>query len=65
MFLLSKLFLKEDVYQLLECKRDRMMHVAALTLQRYVRMYFTRKKFLKFRQDMTYLQARCKGYLLR
>ncbi|KAA0722587.1 Unconventional myosin-XV [Triplophysa tibetana] len=61
----SKLFLKEDVYQLLESKRDRMMHVAALTLQRYVRMYLTRKKFLKFRQDMTYLQARCQGYLLR
>ncbi|XP_073722285.1 unconventional myosin-XV [Misgurnus anguillicaudatus] len=61
----SKLFLKENVYQLLESKHDRMMHVAALTLQRFVRMIFTRRKFLKFRQDMTYLQARCKGYLVR
>uniref|UniRef100_A0A8C1Z402 Myosin XVAb n=1 Tax=Cyprinus carpio TaxID=7962 RepID=A0A8C1Z402_CYPCA len=61
----SKLFLKENVYQLLESKRDRMMHVAALTLQRYVRMYFVRKKFLKFRSDMTKLQAYCKGFLTR
>ncbi|XP_057186832.1 unconventional myosin-XV-like [Triplophysa rosa] len=61
----SKLFLKEDVYQLLESKHDRMMHVAALTLQRYIRVYLTRKRFLKFRQVMTYLQARCKGYLRR
>lgn len=49
----------------MENKRDRMMHVAALTLQRYVRMYFVRKQFLKFRSDMTNLQARCKGYLAR
>ncbi|XP_051558226.1 unconventional myosin-XV [Myxocyprinus asiaticus] len=61
----SKLFLKEEVYQLLESKRDRMIHVAALTLQRYVQMYFVRKKFLKFRSDMTKLQAHCKGYLVR
>ncbi|XP_048053699.1 unconventional myosin-XV isoform X1 [Megalobrama amblycephala] len=61
----SKIFLKEEVNQLLESKRDRMMHVAALTLQRYVRMYFVRKNFLKFRSDMTNLQARCKGYLAR
>ncbi|KAM9454739.1 unconventional myosin-XV [Clarias gariepinus] len=61
----SKLFLKEDVYQLLESKRDRMRHLAALTLQRYVRMYFARKSFLKFRTNMTKLQARCRGYLMR
>ncbi|XP_052401798.1 unconventional myosin-XV [Carassius gibelio] len=61
----SKLFLKENVYHLLESKRDRMMHVAALTLQRYVRMYFVRKNFLKFRSDMTKLQAHCKGFLAR
>ncbi|XP_058637959.1 LOW QUALITY PROTEIN: unconventional myosin-XV [Onychostoma macrolepis] len=61
----SKLFLKENVHQLLESKRDRMMHVAALTLQRYVRMYFVRKNFLKFRADMTKLQAHCKGFLAR
>ncbi|KAL7852962.1 hypothetical protein SRHO_G00187470 [Serrasalmus rhombeus] len=61
----SKLFLKEDVYQLLESKRDRMRHLAALTLQRYVRMYFVRKQFLKFRMDMAKLQARCRGFLAR
>ncbi|TRY64413.1 hypothetical protein DNTS_017109, partial [Danionella cerebrum] len=56
---------KEEVYQLLEGKRDRMMHVAALTLQRYVRMYFIRKNFLKFRRSMAQLQARCRGFLMR
>ncbi|MCJ8747709.1 hypothetical protein PDJAM_G00156470 [Pangasius djambal] len=61
----SKLFLKEDVYQLLENKRDRVRHLAALTLQRYVRMYFARKNFVKFRVNMAKLQARCRGYLLR
>ncbi|KAK7166705.1 hypothetical protein R3I93_006462 [Phoxinus phoxinus] len=61
----SKIFLKEEVNQLLESKRDRMRHVAALTLQRYVRMYIVRKNFLKFRLDMTNLQAHCKGYLAR
>ncbi|XP_072514080.1 unconventional myosin-XV [Salminus brasiliensis] len=61
----SKLFLKEDVYQLLESKRDRVRHIAALTLQQYVRMYFARKKFLKFRMDMARLQAHCRGFLVR
>ncbi|XP_066511963.1 unconventional myosin-XV [Hoplias malabaricus] len=61
----SKLFLKEDVYQLLESKRDRVRHLAALTLQRYVRMFFVRKQFIKFRLDMTKLQAHCRGFLAR
>nr|XP_021331574.1 unconventional myosin-XV [Danio rerio] len=61
----SKLFLKEEVYQLLESKRDRVMHIAALTLQRYVRMFFARRKFLKFRLTMTHLQAHCKGFMAR
>ncbi|KAL7846059.1 hypothetical protein AOLI_G00242510 [Acnodon oligacanthus] len=61
----SKLFLKEDVYQLLESKRDRVRHLAALTLQQYIRMYFARKQFLKFRMDMAKLQARCRGFLAR
>ncbi|XP_046693235.1 unconventional myosin-XV [Silurus meridionalis] len=61
----SKLFLKEEVYQLLESKRDRVRHLAALTLQRYVRMYLARKSFVKFRARMTKLQARCRGFLVR
>ncbi|XP_052360209.1 unconventional myosin-XV-like, partial [Oncorhynchus keta] len=40
----TKLFLKEDVYQLLESKRERVRQVAALTLQRYTRMFFVRKR---------------------
>ncbi|XP_077460372.1 unconventional myosin-XV [Stigmatopora argus] len=61
----TKIFLKEDLYQLLEGKRDRVLNIAALTLQRYVRMYLIRKNFVKFRHCMTLLQARCKGYVVR
>lgn len=60
-----QLFLKEDVYQLLECKRERTRHLAALTLQRYTRMFFVRKRFLAFRKKIIGLQARCRGYLAR
>ncbi|XP_078807147.1 unconventional myosin-XV [Oryzias latipes] len=61
----TKLFLKEDVYQLLECKRDRSRELAALTLQRYVRMFFVRKRFIDFRKKIIRFQAQCRGFLLR
>ncbi|KAM9745591.1 unconventional myosin-XV isoform 1-T1 [Menidia menidia] len=61
----TKLFLKEDVYQLLECKRERCRHLAALTLQRYARMFFVRKRFLEFRYKMVRFQAQCRGFLVR
>ncbi|XP_067334406.1 unconventional myosin-XV isoform X2 [Channa argus] len=61
----TKLFLKEDIYQLLECKRERSRHLAALTLQRYTRMFFVRKRFLAFRNKIVRLQAQCRGFLTR
>ncbi|KAG5279414.1 hypothetical protein AALO_G00077540 [Alosa alosa] len=61
----TKLFLKEEVYQLLESKRDRVRHVAALTLQRYTRMYFVRKRYFAFRVKIIRLQAHCRGFLAR
>ncbi|XP_068613626.1 unconventional myosin-XV-like [Brachionichthys hirsutus] len=61
----TKLFLKEDIYQLLECKRGRTRHLAALTLQRYTRMFFVRKRFLAFRKKIIWLQAQCRGFLMR
>ncbi|KAK7939845.1 hypothetical protein WMY93_003171 [Mugilogobius chulae] len=61
----TKLFLKEDIYQLLECKRERSRHLAALTLQRYTRMFFVRKRYKEFRNKMIRLQAQCRGYLAR
>lgn len=61
----AQIFLKEDLHRLLEGKRDRVLNIAALTLQRYVRMYFIRKNFVKFRHCMMLLQARCKGFLVR
>uniref|UniRef100_A0A3B3TDM0 Myosin XVA n=1 Tax=Paramormyrops kingsleyae TaxID=1676925 RepID=A0A3B3TDM0_9TELE len=61
----TKLFLKEEVYQLLESKRDRVLHVAALTLQRYTRMFFVRRRFVAFRKKIMWLQAHCRGYLTR
>ncbi|XP_051988166.1 unconventional myosin-XV-like [Xyrauchen texanus] len=61
----TKLFLKEDIYFLLESKRDRVRHVAALTLQRYTRMFFVRKRYMAFRMKIIWLQALCRGYLTR
>ncbi|XP_027873817.1 unconventional myosin-XV [Xiphophorus couchianus] len=61
----SKIFLKEELYQLLEGKRDRVLDIAAMVLQRYTRMCFARQKFLKFRQGITRFEARCRGYLVR
>ncbi|KAJ3615018.1 hypothetical protein NHX12_018586, partial [Muraenolepis orangiensis] len=61
----TKIFLKEELYQLLEGKRDRLLTLAAMTLQRYARMYFVRKKFVKFKRRMVQLQAHSRGYLLR
>ncbi|KAK2833709.1 hypothetical protein Q5P01_017598 [Channa striata] len=61
----TKLFLKEDIYQLLECKRERSRHLAALTLQRYTRMFFVRKRYLAFRKKIVGLQAQCRGFLTR
>ncbi|XP_028287990.1 unconventional myosin-XV [Parambassis ranga] len=61
----SKIFLKEELYQLLEGKRDRVLNLAAATLQRYTRMCFIRKSFVKFKRCMTLFQARCKGHLGR
>lgn len=60
-----QLFLKEDIYQLLECKRERTRHLAALTLQRYTRMFFVRKRFVALRKKIIGLQAQCRGYLAR
>uniref|UniRef100_A0A8C9SJ26 Myosin XVA n=1 Tax=Scleropages formosus TaxID=113540 RepID=A0A8C9SJ26_SCLFO len=61
----TKLFMKEDLYQLLESKRDRVRHIAALTLQRYTRMFFVRKRYVSFRMKIVRLQAHCRGYLTR
>ncbi|KAM3863907.1 LOW QUALITY PROTEIN: unconventional myosin-XV [Diretmus argenteus] len=61
----TKLFLKEDIYQLLEIKRDRVCYIAALTLQRYTRMFFVRKRFVAFRNKIIRLQAQCRGFLTR
>uniref|UniRef100_A0A3B3ULS8 Myosin XVA n=1 Tax=Poecilia latipinna TaxID=48699 RepID=A0A3B3ULS8_9TELE len=60
----KQLFLKEDVYQLLECKRERCRELAALTLQRYARMFFVRKRFVEFRNKIIGFQAHSRGYLL-
>ncbi|KAF5899292.1 unconventional myosin-XV, partial [Clarias magur] len=62
---ITKIFLKEEIYYVLESKRDRMRHVAALTLQRYTRMFFVRKRYVAFRMKIIRLQAHCRGFLIR
>ncbi|XP_075755876.1 unconventional myosin-XV [Pelodiscus sinensis] len=61
----SKLFMKEHVYQLLESKRDRALHRAALTLQHYARAFFIKKRFRSLRRKIVLLQSQARGYLAR
>lgn len=60
-----KLFLKEQLYQALESKRARAHHLAALTLQRYARTFFIKKRFRSLRRKIVLLQSRARGYLAR
>ncbi|XP_062444614.1 unconventional myosin-XV [Rhea pennata] len=61
----SKLFLKEQLYQALESKRARAHHLAALTLQRYARTFFIKRRFRSLRRKIILLQSRARGYLAR
>nr|XP_026653711.1 unconventional myosin-XV [Zonotrichia albicollis] len=46
------LFLKEQLYQALESKRCRAHHLAALTLQRYARTFFIKRRFRSLRRKI-------------
>ncbi|NXE95021.1 MYO15 protein, partial [Menura novaehollandiae] len=59
------LFLKEQLYQALESKRARAHHLAALTLQRYARTFFIKRRFRSLRRKIVLLQTRARGYLAR
>lgn len=61
----SQLFLKEQLYQALESKRARAHHLAALTLQRYARTFFIKRRFRSLRRKIVLLQTRARGYLAR
>ncbi|XP_018424807.1 PREDICTED: unconventional myosin-XV [Nanorana parkeri] len=61
----SKLFMKENLYQQLESKRDQLMNKAAVTLQRYSRGYLTRKRYTTLRYRIINLQALARGFLAR
>ncbi|KAM9305752.1 LOW QUALITY PROTEIN: unconventional myosin-XV [Gastrophryne carolinensis] len=61
----SKLFMKENVYQQLEVKRDQLMTKAAVTLQRYGRGFLTRKRYAMLRYRVIRLQAVARGYMAR
>uniref|UniRef100_A0A452R4H6 Myosin XVA n=1 Tax=Ursus americanus TaxID=9643 RepID=A0A452R4H6_URSAM len=61
----SKLFLKEHLHQLLESMRERVVHLAALTLQRCLRGFLIRRRFRSLRGQITLLQSRARGYLAR
>lgn len=60
-----QIFLKEELYQLLEGKRDRLLNIAAMTLQRYTRMFFIRRNFVKFRRRIMLFEVRSKGFVVR
>nr|XP_033770854.1 unconventional myosin-XV [Geotrypetes seraphini] len=61
----SKLFMKEHVYQVLESKRDGVLHLAAVSLQRIARGFLVRRRYLSLRRKIILLQARARGCLAR
>ncbi|XP_040830480.1 unconventional myosin-XV [Ochotona curzoniae] len=61
----SKLFLKEHLHQLLESMREHVLHLAALTLQRYFRGFLIQRRFRSLRRKIILLQSRARGYLAR
>uniref|UniRef100_A0A4W3JGV5 Myosin XVA n=1 Tax=Callorhinchus milii TaxID=7868 RepID=A0A4W3JGV5_CALMI len=62
---LTKLFMKENLHHILDSKRDRLMKIAALTLQRYARGFLARKHYNVLRHKIILLQAQARGYLAR
>ncbi|XP_070616344.1 unconventional myosin-XV [Erythrolamprus reginae] len=61
----TKLFMKESIYQQLEAKREQIVHMAVVTLQRYVRGFLIKKRFYALRCKIILFQARARGYLVR
>ncbi|XP_039223849.1 unconventional myosin-XV isoform X3 [Crotalus tigris] len=61
----TKLFMKENIYQHLEAKREQIVHMAVVTLQRYVRGFLIKKRFYALRCKIILFQARARGYLVR
>ncbi|RXM32519.1 Unconventional myosin-XV [Acipenser ruthenus] len=61
----SQFFMKEELHQLLESKRDRVLHVAALTLQRYTRMFLVRRQYQSLCRKIIRLQAHSRGCMTR
>ncbi|KAL8175332.1 UNVERIFIED_CONTAM: Unconventional myosin-XV, partial [Gekko kuhli] len=61
----TKLFMKESVYQQLESRRERMVQMAVLTLQRYTRGFLIKKRFYALRHKIILIQARSRGFLAR
>lgn len=45
--------------------RERVVHLAALTLQRCLRGFLIRRRFRSLRGQITLLQSRARGYLAR
>lgn len=60
-----QLFLKEHLHQLLESMRERVLHLAALTLQRCFRGFLIRRRFRSLRRKIILLQSQARGYLAR
>ncbi|XP_030067877.1 unconventional myosin-XV [Microcaecilia unicolor] len=61
----NKLFMKEHVYQVMESKRDRVLHLAAVSLQRIARGFLVRRRYLSLQRKIILLQARARGCLAR
>ncbi|KAG8129050.1 hypothetical protein E2320_015812, partial [Naja naja] len=61
----TKVFLKEKIWQMLEKQRNQKLTWAIVTLQRYLRGLINRRQFQFFRQKITVIQAHFRGHLAR
>ncbi|CAM9308649.1 unnamed protein product [Lampetra fluviatilis] len=62
---INRVFLKEKLHQALESRRERVLHWAAVTMQRYVRGFVARRRYHRMRSKVILLQAHIRGYQAR
>ncbi|XP_075926028.1 unconventional myosin-XV isoform X2 [Petromyzon marinus] len=62
---INRVFLKEKLHQALESRRERVLHWAAVTMQRYARGFVARRRYHRMRSKVILLQAHIRGYQAR
>uniref|UniRef100_A0A8C4R1X2 Myosin motor domain-containing protein n=1 Tax=Eptatretus burgeri TaxID=7764 RepID=A0A8C4R1X2_EPTBU len=62
---ITRVFLKERLYLVLERRRERLITQAATTLQKHIRAYQTQRRYADLRKKVILLQAQVRGFQCR